>query len=723
MNAETAITRRGFLKVGAAVGGGLLVGFYLAPGARLSRADATPGGEAFVPNAFIRIAPDDTVTIIVNKSEMGQGVYTSLPMLVAEELECDWNGIHVESAPAAPAYYHTQWGPYQGTGGSSSVNSTWDQLRTAGATAREMLVAAAAETWGVPADGCRAANGSVLHEASGRRLSYGALAERAAQVPVPEVVLLKDRDEFKIIGRPTKRLDSPEKVNGQAVFGLDIYLPGMLTAVVARPPVFGATLKGYDAKGAKAVPGVRDVVAINAGVAVVAESFWEAKKGRDALTVEWDEGPNAGLSSEALGAKYAKLAEQPGMTVRQEGDATAALARAAQRIEAVYQVPYLAHAPMEPLNCVADVRPDGCDIWAGTQLQTIDQQAAARITGLPQEAVRVHTTFLGGGFGRRANPHADFVSTAVEASKAVGRPVKLVWTREDEIRGGYYRPMHYSRLAAGLDGEGHPVAWTHRLVGESIVKGTPFEGLIQNGIDMTSVEGAADMPYAIPNQLVDYHPVDNGVPVLWWRSVGHSFTAFIVESFLDEVAAAAGRDPLEIRLELLEGHPRHQAVLKAAADAAGWGEPLAADRGRGLAVHESFGSIVAEVAEVSIQANGRPRVHGVVCAVDCGLAVNPETIRAQMESGIVFGLSAALDGAITLKDGRVQQSNFHDYAVLRISEMPRVEVHIVEGGEKPTGIGEPGVPPIAPAVCNAIFAATGKRVRRLPIAPEDLRGA
>ncbi len=770
-------SRRRFLQISVAAGGGLLIGFHLPVSARRAHAEASTG-DAFEPNAFIRIARDDTVTIIVNKSEMGQGVYTALPMLVAEELECDWNRISVESAPAAPAYYHTQWGPYQGTGGSSSVISTWDQLREAGAAAREMLVAeelecdwsrirvesapaappyyhtqwgpyqgtggsssvistwdqlreagaaaremlvaAAAASWGVPAESCRARDSYVIHENSGRRQSFGALADRAAQMPVPEAVLLKDPEEFRIIGRPTKRLDSPEKVNGQAIFGLDVDLPGMLIALVERPPVFGASVKDYDDKAARAVAGVREVVVIDGGVAIVADSFWQAKKGRDALIVHWNEGPNGALSSEALWRKYADLAEKPGVTVKQEGDAEAALAGAAKRLDAVYELPYLAHAAMEPLNCVADVRTDRCDIWAGTQLQTGDQQAAARIAGLEPEAVRIHTTFLGGGFGRRASPNADFVSMAVQVSKAVRRPVKVIWTREDDMRGGYYRPMHYSRLAAGLDNEGTPVAWTHRLLGESIVTGTPFEGLIENGIDKTSIEGAADMPYAISNLLVDHHAVDNGVPVLWWRSVGHSFTAFVVECFLYELAAANGTDPLTLRLGLLEGHPRHQAVLKLAAEKAGWGRPLAPGRGRGIAVHDSFRSVVAEVAEVSVDERGRPRVHRVVCAVDCGFAVNPDTIHAQMESGVVFGLSAVLDGEITLKDGRVQQSNFHDYPVLRIHEMPEIEVHIVQSGADMGGIGEPAVPPIAPAVCNALYAATGKRIRRLPITPGQL---
>ncbi len=723
---QNTMKRRTFLKASGAVGAGLLLGFYLPPTSRVQAAtsQANETQPRPNPNAFIRIMPDNTVTIILHKSEMGQGVHTSLPMMIVEELEADWDTICIESAPAHPNYYHTVWKHFQGTGTSSSVSSSWDQLRLAGATAREMLIAAAATTWGVMPKSCVAEKGYILHSASKRRLSFGELADIAAQMPVPKNVTLKKPSEFKLIGQPIKRLDTADKLKAKAVFGIDAQVPGMLIAVIARPPVFGSRLKRFDAETAKTVAGVKHVVAINMGVAVVADSFWAAKKARDALEIEWDEGSNTGLSSSDLQRKYADLAKSPGLVATQIGEAPKALEASAKKLEAVYETPYLAHAPMEPLNCIADVRLDSCDIWTGTQMQTTDQQAACEITGLKPEQVRIHTTLLGGSFGRRANPHADFVKEAVQVSKAIGLPVKVIWTREDDIQGGYYRPMHYSKIAAGLDKDGNIIAWSHRLVGESIGKGTQFEHvLIHNGIDHLSVEGASDHPYAIPNQLVDHHPVDNGVPVLWWRAVGHSFTAFVVESFLDELAAAAGRDPLEFRLSMLGDYPRHRTTLELAAEKAGWGRQLSEGVYQGLALQKSFGSIVAQVAEVSMTTNERPRVNRVVCAVDCGIVVNPDTVRAQMESGIVYGLSAALDGKITFRNGRVQQSNFHDYPVLRMDEMPKVEVYIVKNTEKPSGVGEIATPPIAPAVCNAIFAATGKRIRQLPICDEMLREA
>jgi isoquinoline 1-oxidoreductase beta subunit len=715
-------SRRSFLKVTALTGGGLLLGFYLPP-RTVRGADMVASDQAFAPNAFIRIGADDKIGFIVNKSEMGQGVYTSLSMLIAEELEVDWEAIRVESAPVDSVYNHTQFG-MQITGGSTSVSSSWEQLRKAGATARVMLVEAAADLWGVDTESCRAANGYVLHQAGERKASYGELARYAAEVIPPDEVKLKAPEDFKIIGTSTKRLDSPEKVNATAQFGMDVKVPGMLTAVIARPPVFGAKLKSVDPDKAKAIPGVKHVVPIKAGVAVVAVGYWAAKRGRDMLQIDWDEGENATLSSAALRQRYAELVQKPGLSVRKEGDAEGALAHASQTIEAVYEVPYLAHAPMEPLNCLVDLRDDRCEIWTGTQFQTGDRQAAAKIAGLEPAQVQIHTLYLGGGFGRRANPASDFVVEAVEVAKVVKEPVKVVWSREDDIRGGYYRPMFYNKLFAALGKANNPVAWSHRIVGQSIVEGTPFSGMIKEGVDITSVEGAATLPYNIPNVSVDYHPVSVGVPVLWWRSVGNSVHGFVTEGFIDELAHASGRDPFEFRRQLLAEHPRHKTVLEWAAEKAGWDKSLPAGIGRGIAVHESFGSVAAQVAEVSVDKGGNVEVHRVVCAIDCGLAVNPDGVKAQMESAIVFGLSAALYGEITFKDGRVQQSNFHDYRVLRMNQMPRIEVHIVPSSETiPTGVGEPGVPPIAPAVANAVFSATGKRVRRLPIEPTALRRA
>ncbi len=710
-----SLSRRSFLASTAVAGGGLLIGFSLPTTVRrLFAQEAPSAAKKIVPNAFIRIAPDDTVTILLKHSEMGQGVFTSLPMVVAEELECDWKNVRSEHAPADVAYAHTVFG-IQMTGGSTSTWESFDQLRTAGAAAREMLVAAAAAQWGVRAGECRAENGFVV--CGERRARFGELADAAAKLPVPEAPKLKDPKDWKLIGRPMHRLDSPEKITGKAEFGMDVRRPGMLVALVARPPVFGGKARGFRAAKAKAVPGVFDVVEIPSGIAVLGEHFWAARLGREALEVDWDAGSFAGHSTAAQLDDFRKrVRRNDGATAATKGDVHAAFAKAAQEVEAEYDVPYLAHAMMEPLNCTAEVRSDACEIWTGTQFQTGDQAAAAQIAGLKPAQVQVHTVFLGGGFGRRANPRSDFVSEAVHLAKATGRPVKVVWTREDDLRGGYFRPMWVSRLRAGLDASGKPVAWTHTIVGQSIIAGTPFAAMIKNGVDETSVEGAANSPYleAIADHRVDLHSPELPVPVLWWRSVGHSHTAFVVESFIDELAHAAKKDPVAFRRELLPEGSRHRRVLDTAAEAFGWGRPLPAGHGAGIAVHESFESFVAQAAEVSVE-NGRIRVHRVVCAIDCGPVVNPDGVEAQMQSGIVYGLSAALYGEITFRDGRVEQSNFHDYPVLRMSEMPRVEVHIARSTEKMGGAGEPGTPPIAPAVANALFAATGKRLRSLPL--------
>ncbi len=719
MNEILNLSRRDVLKTSALMGAGFILGFFIPSPRPLWAAPGQPGG-SFAPNAFICIGTDGGVTLIINKSEMGQGVHTSLPMLVAEELEVDWSMVRIEPAPVDPAYNHTQWGPVQGTGGSTSVRSEWDRLRQAGATAREMLIMAACDLWQADRKECLAASGFVIHTPSQRKLSYGQLAEKAARMNPPSNVPLKGPKDFKIIGRSMKRLDTPEKVAGKAVFGMDIKAPGLLTALIARPPVLGGKVKSFDATKARGIPGVKEVFLIDSGVAVVAEGFWAAQRGREALEISWDEGPLAALSTPELRSQYAALAKTPGMVARKLGNSEEALARSSKQLRAEYEVPYLAHACMEPLNCVVDLREESCEIWVGTQSQTADRNAAARIAGLKPEQVNLHTTFLGGGFGRRANPQSDFVSEAVQVAKAVKKPVKVLWTREDDMKAGFYRPMWYDRISAGLDGKGNIVTWEHTLVGQSILAGTPYEGMVREGIDETSVEGAKDLPYQIPNVRVELHSPKTGVPVLWWRSVGHSHTAFVVESFFDEVAHAGGKDPFEFRRDLLTKHPRHRRVLELAAQKAGWGRRLLKGRGRGLALHESFGSFVAQVAEVSLTPAGKVRVHRVVCAIDCGLTVNPDTIKAQMESGVVFGLSAALYGQITFKNGRVEQGNFNDYSMLHLDEMPRVEVHIVPSQEPLGGVGEPGVPPVAPAVANAVFQAGGIRVRRLPLQPAVL---
>ena len=706
-----SVDRRQFLKTSA----GLVIGFSVAPRAGLQALQAPAPKLLPDPNAFLRVGPDESITILLAHSEMGQGIWTTLPMLVAEELGCDWSRVRVEHAPAAPAYAHTVFG-MQMTGGSTSTWSEFDRYRWVGAIAREMLIAAAARRWGADPSACRAENGFVLH--AGKKLSFGSLAAEAQKSRPLERIGLKDSRDWKLLGKPTKRLDSLEKISGRAEFGMDVRLPGMLTAVVARSPVFGGKVRSLRAEKAKAVAGVRSVVEVPSGVAVVAENFWAARLGRDALEIDWDPGAGGDLDTERLREQFRAMAATPGTKAASAGDVETGMKSAARTVEAEYEVPYLAHATMEPMNCTVRLSPDGCEIWTGTQSQTLDQKNAARIAGLTPEQVRIHTMFLGGGFGRRATPGSDFVSEAVHVAKAAGgvAPVKVVWTREDDMRGGYYRPMFLHHLRAGLGGDGKPVAWKQTLVGQSILVGTPFEILAIGGVDLTSVEGAADSPYVkgTPNHLVDLHSPRTVIPVLWWRSVGHTHTAFAIESFVDELAHAAGKDPLEYRRGLLKEHPRHLGVLNLAAEKAGWGEPLPEGRFRGLAVHESFESFVAEVVEVSIEGS-RVRVHRVVCAVDCGVCVNPAGVEAQLQSGVVFGLTAALHGKLTLKAGRVQQSNFNDYPLLRIREMPKVEAFIVPSAEKSGGIGEVAVPPIAPAVANAVFAATGKRLRRLPL--------
>ncbi len=721
------VSRRRFLQAGA----GLTLGLFM-PGIVGAQVQAGPGkaGNAavgdmtFEPNAFLRIGSDNTVTVISKHLEMGQGAYTGLATLVAEELDADWSQIRVEGAPADAARYNNLfWGQAQGTGGSTAMANSWEQMRKAGAAARVMLIGAAASLWQVSATQISVRDGVVQHAASGRSATFGELAEAAAGQPVPGEVTLKAPQDFRLIGKSAPRVDSDAKTDGTAQFTQDVQLPGMLVAVVAHSPRFGGKVKAFDAAKAKGINGVVDVVQIPQGVAVLANDTWSAKKGRDALQIEWDDSDAFALGSDALMAQYRETAKQPGLVARNDGDIAAAFSAAAETVEAAFEFPYLAHAAMEPMNCVMQLSEQGCEIWNGEQLHTGDQHAVAAVFGLKPEQVTIHTLYAGGSFGRRACKDSDYLVETAQIVKAHGgsAPVKLVWLREDDMHGGYYRPAFYHTLKASLGKDGELTGWHHRLVGQSIVTGSPFEKmLLKDGIDAVSVEGASTLPYAIPNLWVDLHsPTDVGVPVLWWRSVGSSHTAFSTEAFFDEVAQKAGKDPVEWRLAMLDKHPRHAGVLKLAAEKAGWGTPLpAADgvrRGRGIAVHESFNSFVAQVAEVSVKPDGSVRVDRIVSAVDCGIAINPDNVRAQVEGGVGFALSSVLHGAITLKDGVVEQDNFDNYAPIRIDEMPQVEVHIMPSAEPPTGIGEPGVPPVAPAVVNAIAAATGKRLYSLPI--------
>jgi len=721
--------RRRFLVATVTAGAGLTLGMCLGGCSREDKesAQAGPGktgnriisDAAFEPNAFVRITPDDRVTVIVKHLEMGQGTYTGIATLVAEELDAGWSQVDVEGAPADAARYNNLfWGKLQGTGGSTAIANSYEQMRKAGAAARAMLVAAAAKQWRVPPEEITVRDGVLRHAAKGIQASFGELAELAAQQPVPEDVFLKEPGEFRLIGTRVARKDSRAKVDGTAVFTQDMKLPGMLTALVAHPPRFGARVRSFDAVAARAVAGVHDVVEIPSGVAVLGKDFWSASKGRDALQVDWDESAAFMSGSDELMAQYQALADKPGKVARSEGDVSAALGSAAKTLRTSIAFPYLAHAALEPMNCVMQRSEGGVEIWNGEQYQTPDQNAVAKVFGIGPEKVKINMLYAGGSFGRRANPASDYVLETAHIVKAIGgkAPVKLVWTREDDMRAGYYRPMYYHRLEAGLDADGNPVAWQHRIVGQSIIADTAFEGaLVKDGVDVTSVEGAANMPYAIPNIHVDLHSPQVPVPVQWWRSVGSTHTAFAVETFIDRLAAAAGRDPLALRRALLQDHPRHLGVMELAAENAGWGTPMAAGRGRGIAVHESFNTYVAQVAEVTVHDNKRFTVDRVVIAVDCGVAVNPDVIRAQMEGGMGFGLSAALSSALTLDAGRVVQSNFHDYLVVRLDQMPRVEVHIVKSAQPPTGVGEPATPVIAPAVANALSNATGQHFDRLPL--------
>ncbi len=678
--------------------GGLLVALAV-PGIKMI-AQRQRNAAPLRPQSYIHIAADDTVTFLIVKGEMGQGTLTSLSQILAEELDCDWTKVRTEFAPVDPSAY----GPMQGVFGSTSIRTMWMPMRKAGATARALLLAAAAEKWSVDRAQLHTENSFVIGPSADMRASYGSLADAAMRLPVPENVPLKDRKNFRLVGTSAKRLDTRDKVCGATKFGLDAKVPGMLYAVTERCPVFGGKVLSFDASKAKAVPGVKDVVQISNGVAVLADNTWSAMQGRKALEIHWDDGKNASLSSASIRASMASLAETPGVVGRSDGDAPAALSKAAPHSEAVYEAPYLAHACMEPLNCTAHVKADGCEIWASTQMQSGARQTASQITGLKPEQIEIHSMFMGGGFGRRGG--VDFIGEAVEISKAAGAPVKLTWLREDDIRNGPFRPAAYVKFGGALDTEGWPVAFTARVVCPSFFG----DG---DGVDGIAVEGIDDLAYGFPHFRLEYHKGEGAVPTSFWRSVGYSQNTFFSESFMDELAAAGKKDTLEVRRRLLKNSPRALAVLNLAAEKANWG---AAPKGRfqGLALVNNIGSFTAEVAEIEM-VNGKPKVRRVVCAIDCGQIINPAIVKQQMESGIVFGLTAALKGAITIENGRPQQANFDRYDMLRIDEMPEIEVHVIPSSADPGGVGEASVPPIAPAVTNAIFAATGKRIRSLPI--------
>ncbi|HEY7929968.1 MAG TPA: xanthine dehydrogenase family protein molybdopterin-binding subunit [Steroidobacteraceae bacterium] len=729
-------SRRQFLQQASV----LTLGIYLAPARAAGRADDALPVRPFEPNAFVRIGTDSSVTVIAKNLEMGQGIFTGLATVLADELDANWSDVHVEGAPADVGRYINVALGMQGTGESTSMSGAWIQMRQAGASARAMLVQAAAAKWGVPAAGISVANGVVSHQPSQRHTRFGALTTEAARLALPANPALKEPRQFRLIGNPfVRRKDSHAKTNGSALYTQDLKLPHMLIAVAAHPPRFGARLISFDASAARALSGVVDVVQIPAsarvpgGVAVLATNTWIAQRGRDALQLQWDEAGASHLDSEEFSARLRRAALDgaaagagEARVALQKGDDAVLGSASGVQLEALYEVPYLAHAAMEPMNCLVYLSEGGASLWNGEQLQSADQAAIGTLLGIAPEQVRITQLYAGGSFGRRGNPHADYVLEAVaiaQAAAAQGHhvPIKLVWTREDDMRAGYYRPAFAHSIRAALDANGALIAWQQRSVGQSVLADSPFAGRIKDGIDPSSLQGSAE-PYEIANVRLELISItDIAVPVQWWRSAGHSHTAFATECMIDELAIAAGVDPYRFRRGLLASHPRQRAVLDLAAARAGWGSALPARapaerRGRGIALHESFGTCVAQVAEVSVEADGTLRVDRVVCAVDCGLPINPNVITAQMQGGIGFGLSAALYGAITLKDGIVQQSNFDTYRCLRPHEMPVIEVYIVRSHEPPSGVGDPGTPPIAPALVNAIFQATGQRLRRLPLA-------
>jgi isoquinoline 1-oxidoreductase beta subunit len=711
-----SVSRRRFLKASAAAGGGLLLSLALP----LARGEANaPVARSFEPNAFIRIGRDGKIVLIMPYVEMGQGTYTAIPMLIAEELEVDLSQVHLEHAPPNEKLYANPLLGVQATGNSNAVRGSWQPLREAGATARTMLIAAAAKRWNVDPASCHARSGVVYHDATRRSAKYGALSAEAARMPVPEKVALKPQSEFRLIGTPAKRLDTPAKVNGTAVFGIDARPPGVKIATLAQSPVFGGRLKTLDDSAAKKVKGVRQIVRLDDAVAVIADHMWAAKQGLAALKIEWDNGPHAKLTTDDIARELEAATRNPGAVAQNIGDADKVIASAPTKVEATYEVPFLAHATMEPMNCTVHVRKDACEVWVGTQTLARAQAAAAKTAGMPLEKVIVHNHLIGGGFGRRLE--VDGVSRAVEIARQVDGPVKVIWTREEDIQHDMYRPYWFDRLSAGLDANGMPVAWSHRFAGSSIIARWLPPGF-NNGLDDDTVEGAIDLVYNLPNLHVEYVRVEPpGIPTAFWRSVGPSHNVFVTESFIDELAAAAKKDPVEYRRALLDKSPRAKAVLELAAEKSGWGKPLPDRVGRGVSVQFVFATYMAQVAEVEVAKDGAVHVRRVVCVVDCGTVVNPDTVQAQIQSAVMFGVTAALYGAITLKDGRVEQSNFHDYQILRMNEAPAVEVHIVRSAEPPGGMGEAGTSCVVPAVTNAVFSATGKRLRKLPIDSNALK--
>jgi isoquinoline 1-oxidoreductase subunit beta len=711
------LTRRGFLQAGAAAGGGLMLSLSL-PLTNGEAETADAGG--FAPNAFIRIGGDGQIVLTMPYVEMGQGTYTSIPMLIAEELEVDLKQVRLEHAPPNEKLYgNPLLGGIQATGNSNAIRAAWQPLRQAGATARTMLVAAAARRWNVDPASCRAQSGEVLHAPTGRSIKYGDLVGDAARIPVPEDVALKRPQDFKLIGTPAKRLDAPAKVNGTAVYGIDVRPPGVKIATLAQSPVFGGRVKSLDDTAAKAVKGVRQIVQLDDAVAVVADHMGAAKKGLAALVIEWDDGPHAKLNTQEIAGELEKATLNPGTVAQNIGNIDDAIGASFKKVEATYQVPFLAHATMEPMNCTVHLGKDGCEVWVGSQAMARAQAAAAKTAGLPLDKVVVHNHLIGGGFGRRLE--ADGVIRAVQIARHVDGPVKVVWTREEDIQHDMYRPYWFDRLSAGLDEKGMPVAWNHRFAGSSVIARW-IPPAFNKGLDPDTTEGAIDLVYALPNMRVEYLRVEPpGIPTAFWRSVGPSHNVFVTESFIDELAAAAKQDPVAYRRALLDKSPRAKAVLELAAEKAGWGQPLPKGVGRGVSVQFAFATYMAQIAEVEVSKDGAVHVRRVVCAVDCGTVVNPDTVRAQIQSAVIFGVTAALYGEITLKNGRVEQTNFDTYQVLRMNEAPAIEVHIVRSFEPPGGMGEAGTSAIVPAVTNAIFAATGKRLRKLPIDPTQVR--